>query len=441
MGTAEKIAAIIKEQALKGDVYCEETDSVFVSVLNSAPEQVKTFVSFGAGIRVINGNKSAFGFVTSKEENIIKKTITKLKENAFAEGFDNYEFGESGQAPLIKADDGNYGNIGAKRLTKAALEMEEAALKFSPRVKYVRDTSVSASKLTVSYASTSGANFFHTRSFYSAMISAIAYDGHENEAQTADSYMTSCVFDKMRFAETGKKAADIAVKLLGSSAIKTGKYALILSPMFACDFLSLLSKMFLGNNVARGKSLLCGKKHGDKIASSALTLNDSPHLEMEYGSRGFDAEGTMTKNKVLIDKGIFQEILHDKKSAFLLGVKSTGNCVRQDFRSFPECGPMNFHIAKGDCEEKILSSNMSGIYVTSLMGLHTADTASGNYSLGINGFLYEKGKFIQPVRDAIASGSLSDMLLNVSCVCDDLEFYGNFGSPTIVVENVTIAGK
>jgi|GEM_PF-3529746 len=441
MGVAEIIAGIIKEEGLEGDAYFEETDSTMVSVLNAQPEQVKTSVSSGAGIRVVKEGCSAFGFVTSKDKGVIRETVLKLKENCLASGFEGYLFSRAAQAVLIKADDAEYFKAGPKRLLDAALEMEEAAVKYSPRIKYARDASVSAALTRTEYASTMGAAFTHSRSYYTAVISAIAYPENGTEPETSDYYMTSCALSEIDFKKTGITAAETAVKLLGSAPVKTGAYALIIPPVFACDFLALVSRMFLGSSVARGRSLMCGKKSGDRIASLELTIKDSPHLEMRPKSCGFDAEGTLTIDKPVIDKGIFRALLHDKKSASMMKEESTGNCVRADFRSAPECGPMNFYAEKGGCSVDALRGSMSGIYVTSLMGLHTADTVSGNYSLGITGFLYKNGRFIQPVRDAIASGNLSDMLLNVSCAADDLEFYGAFGSPTLVVENVMIAGK
>ncbi len=85
--------------------------------------------------------------------------------------------------------------------------------------------------------------------------------------------------------------------------------------------------------------------------------------------------------------------------------------------------------------------NISGIFVNSMMGLHMTDTVSGNFSLGINGWVFEDGEKKQAVKEVLITGNVKDFLANISAVGNDLKFYFSFGSPTIVVKDITLAGK
>jgi len=75
------------------------------------------------------------------------------------------------------------------------------------------------------------------------------------------------------------------------------------------------------------------------------------------------------------------------------------------------------------------------------MGLHTADPISGDFSLGASGIIYHKGEIVKSVRGVTIAGNILDILNNTILVGNDLRFYGNLGSPSLIVENITVAGE
>lgn len=75
------------------------------------------------------------------------------------------------------------------------------------------------------------------------------------------------------------------------------------------------------------------------------------------------------------------------------------------------------------------------------MGLHTADPISGEFSLGASGIIYHKGEVLKSVRGITIAGNFLDILKNAVLVGNDLKFYGNVGSPSVVVEGLTVAGE
>ncbi len=79
--------------------------------------------------------------------------------------------------------------------------------------------------------------------------------------------------------------------------------------------------------------------------------------------------------------------------------------------------------------------------VTSVMGLHTANPISGDFSLGAAGFLIQEGKIARPVRGITIAGNLIDLLSKVTLVGSDLRMFGSTGAPTLLVDGISVSGE
>jgi PmbA protein len=145
---------------------------------------------------------------------------------------------------------------------------------------------------------------------------------------------------------------------------------------------------------------------------------------------------------VLVRDGVLQGFLYDSKAARRGKMTSTGNAGRASYKGLPEPEATNFFIRAGTAApEDIVSGIDSGLYVRNVMGLHTVDTVSGEYSLGIMGERIEKGKRTHGVRGVTIAGNLLDLLRDVAAVGNDLVFSGSVGSPTLWVRGVSVGGS
>jgi PmbA protein len=82
-----------------------------------------------------------------------------------------------------------------------------------------------------------------------------------------------------------------------------------------------------------------------------------------------------------------------------------------------------------------------GLIVTEIIGLHTADPVSGDFSVGAAGLWVEQGEGRFPVKGIAISGNLIDLVSKVDGVGSDLTFYGQFGAPTLRVSSLNVAGQ
>jgi PmbA protein len=95
---------------------------------------------------------------------------------------------------------------------------------------------------------------------------------------------------------------------------------------------------------------------------------------------------------------------------------------------------------KGTLED-LISSVDAGLLVTDVMGMHTANAISGDFSVGATGFWIEKGKKAYPVREIAIAGNILDVMKNVDAVGGDLRFSGRVGSPSLRIKELSIGGK
>jgi len=204
--------------------------------------------------------------------------------------------------------------------------------------------------------------------------------------------------------------------------------------------LETFSVIFSGEYLLKEKTLLKGKV-GEVIASELISIIDDGTLKDGFMSFPFDAEGVKTSRKVLVDKGVLKGFIHSLYTAKKLKENPTGNSVRESFRALPSCQVSNFYIEAGDMEmEELLSAYDEVFLVLDLMGLHTADPVSGDFSLGASGIIYKRGKKEKSVRELTISGNILELLKSVKGVGKDLTFYANIGSPSLLVEKLTVGG-
>jgi PmbA protein len=87
-----------------------------------------------------------------------------------------------------------------------------------------------------------------------------------------------------------------------------------------------------------------------------------------------------------------------------------------------------------------MESFSQGVVVEEVMGLHTVDPISGDFSLGCSGGWIERGEKVHPVKSIVMAGNLFEVFRKVIGVGEDLRFFGGVGSPSLVVKELLISG-
>ena len=213
---------------------------------------------------------------------------------------------------------------------------------------------------------------------------------------------------------------------------------MILSPL---AYAELLGNVFIpalnGRSVHSGRSRLA-QSLGEKIADPRIQMFDDPLLPRASGSVRWDAEGTPTRRIDFIKNGVLQNFAYDLKTAYRYDKKSTGSAVRGGFGGLPAIGHHNF-IVDGK-REQIFDERV--VYVHNVVGAHTANPMSGDFSVEIsNAFWMEGGGFEEPVRSAMMSGNVFDLHKDIAGLSRETRAIGSLILPSIKLSKQRIIGK
>lgn len=188
--------------------------------------------------------------------------------------------------------------------------------------------------------------------------------------------------DPKRLREVGAKAATYASMCRTSVSVEPGRYRAVLSPLVVGNLMEYVADAASAFSVLAGFSMFMKRRPGEKVASDALTLIDDPHHEELPGSTGFDDEGVATLRKAIIERGVFKSLLHNSKTAALMGGSSTGNA------GLITPHPWNLVVQPGSLrEEEIFGELRRGLFV-----LNNWYTRLHNYI---------EGEFSTVTRDAL----------------------------------------
>ncbi|HHY91741.1 MAG TPA: TldD/PmbA family protein, partial [Firmicutes bacterium] len=211
-------------------------------------------------------------------------------------------------------------------------------------------------------------------------------------------------------------------------------------PQAATQFLGILAPALTAEAVQKKRSLFA-ERLGEQVGSEAVTVVDDGTLPGGINTSPVDSEGVPTQKTTLVAAGRLEGFLHNVYTAAKDKTRSTGNGIRSSFKGAPEVGPTNLYLAPGKHQPgELLSGVKKGLYVLDLLGTHTANPISGDFSLGATGVLIENGHFSQPVRGVVIAGNAVTLLKQVQAAACDLRFYLGFGSPTLLLEPLTVSG-
>lgn len=319
---------------------------------------------------------------------------------------------------------------------RAAMSLESYALAHENKVKMVQHPRYEELNRTLVVVNSGGVRCRFERQLAMCELRTVAED--KGSAESAYDFGYSTSYDRLDVQKVARRAAERAVAKLGAKSVAGGKLPVIFTPRAAASMLRLLAPSFFADNVQRRKSVLGGKL-GEKYYSQAVTLIDDGLLPDGFGSFAFDWEGIPRRRTVMVQDGTVSSWLYDGARAAHDGVESTGNSHRDDLSKLPSVGVSNCFLKAGSSSpQSIVSGLEKGVMATDLLGLHTANTISGSFSLGLEGFAIEGGTIKGAIRGVTVAGNIHDLFGNISAVGNDLEFFASFGAPSILVEGLML---
>lgn len=253
--------------------------------------------------------------------------------------------------------------------------------------------------------------------------------------------------DTIDYAQLAGKTVTGALEKLGGQVPATGTYPVVFSPEAMASLLQTYSGIFSSEAANKGLSQLSGKE-GTSIASDCVTIVDDPFHPDSPSPMHFDAEGSPTSRKNLVQSGVLNTLLYNLKTADMAGKVTTGNASKASYSAPVGIRPFTMFIAGGEIsEEALLQMAGNGIYINALEGLHAgANAVSGDFSLQSAGYLIENGVKTEHIKAFTVAGNFYELLKKITAVADNMKLHNPlgstaFGAPSVLVDNLSIAGK
>lgn len=318
-----------------------------------------------------------------------------------------------------------------------ALRMEEAALKADQRVVRVGYCVVAQEEETGMMLNTCGLDVEWENDIAYTILGPVAAENGEMK----NAFVFRFRGEAMDVEATARTAVERTVAQFGAKPVASGKYQIVFRADAMADLLDTFSEMFSADAAQKGRSLLA-EKVGQTVGAEIVNIRDNPLHPML--PRRFDAEGTPSSDKCVVENGVLTTLLHNLKTAKKAGVESTGNAVRASAASPVGVGTTVFYLEPGESSlDALLATMSSGILITELQGLHAgADSVSGNFSLSAAGFFVENGKVARPVNQITVAGNFLALLSDIRALGNDLEFSPSaVGAPSVLTGEMMVAGE
>lgn len=433
--TAQKSGATMSES------YLLNSKELTIEVASGQVETMKLAEDRGIGIRVIKDGRIGFAYSSDLSDQAVDEMITQAMANSEKTTADEYNVlpKPGGNFPALDIFDPKIRQATVEAKIAMAKEIESIARGYDPRVKITETSAYSDAEYDVVIANSEGFCEGYQGAYCAAYAMLVAEENGDN--QTGFGFQYDLKYANLNPQKIGEDAAKKAVQMLGAKTIATQRATIVLDPQVATSFLGVLAPAITAEAVQKGRSLFAGKV-GQKVAAPGITLIDDGTMPNAIMSAPFDGEGVPTSKTVLIEQGELKGFLHNTYTAAKAGVQSTGNGMRGSFKGTPEVGVTNFYIAPGTVSrESLIKGIPSGLYITEVMGMHTANPISGDFSVGAAGIWIENGEFSYPVRGVALAGNILELLQSVEVVADDLTFMGSKGSPTIQIAKMSLSGS
>ncbi len=415
------------------EIYIDESKSIQLDSLKEELNFAKEEIERGVGIRVIKGNKVGFAFTSNMEK--IAETAKQAVENTKLNKVDeNYAFAEVEKIPKIEdVYDKKFNDLSLDESIEFLKTTIDTALETGCEV---TGAGFSASEGRSLLLNSNGVSIEDEGTGFGIGISVnLQKDG---KIATAYNSQSSRFFD-LEGEKLANEVCDLAKKSLDTKPVETNDYSVVLDYYAATGLLQTFIGAFNGENVMRGRSILKDKMDTE-IASPKLTLTDNSLLEKGMYTSKCDGEGSVSQKTDLITEGVLNSFIYDIYTANKVGVKTTSNGLRGSYLTTPMIAPTNLEFKFS--EMKDLEEIDKGVLTTSVLGAHTANPISGDFSVeASNAFKIENGELTDPINKAMISGNIFEIMKKVEGLNSEIKQYGSFILPKLLVHDLRVVGQ
>ena len=248
----------------------------------------------------------------------------------------------------------------------------------------------------------------HTETCYSVFTEMTIQD---KEGSKHSGFWWESSFDKDSVDLKGcaQRALDRAVRQIGPKKRRGGHYKMVVDTSVATKLISPVITALNAASIQQKMSFLDGTI-GQQIFPEGMTLMDMARTPGKNGSRLYDTEGVATKDAPIIENGVVKQYFVNTYMAAKMGIEPTIEDISR---------PCLLPFGEKELSLKdLLELSGSGILVTGFNG-GNCNPVTGDFSFGIEGFAFSRGKITHPVHEMLITGNILELWNNLTAVGSD----------------------
>lgn len=246
--------------------------------------------------------------------------------------------------------------------------------------------------------------------------------------------------EKVLASDCGHKAVMQAASQIGQVNVNGGKYRMVVSRRVSGRLVQPVLNALSGRAIQQKSSFLT-ETLDKKVFSDGLSILDRPREKGKSGSILFDGEGRACLDRDIIVNGVIKEYFINTYMSGKLGMPATSDGanrpVVQPFVSKELGAGGNIDLTLLQ-EADVLALCGSGILVTDFNG-GNCNSATGDFSYGVEGFVFENGEIKEPVSGMLITGNMKELWSNLLVAGSDPMDGFSRQVPTLAFDDVTFS--
>ena len=443
------------------EIYVEQTERSSTLLENGRVEGVSGTLSYGAGVRILKGFSSVYGYASDLSQKSLLSLAEKLSASFEGERIITVKSLKKQRVKKINPIKDSVMDVPPEEKIAYLKECYEAVHEVDPAKLARIQNSLGSTRTKIEIFNAEGeeGKIFEDLEERTRVAFIAFAVGENNAIETAFKGPGRCAGwsyfkNELDYKTKGREVGEKAIMMLGAKECPSGRFPVVIGNGWGgVLFHEACGHPLESSATAKGLSVF-SNSIGKQIASTIVSAYDDGTIENEWGSSNIDSEGVPTSKVELIKDGICTGFLVDRSNGRRLNMPPTGCCRRQSYKNDPTSRMSNTYIESGkDDPEQIIKDTKLGIYVVDFGG-GSVEPTTGEFNFSASeAYIIRDGKVCEPVKGCTLIGTGQEILMNIDRVGNDRALGQgmcgassgsipvNVGQPTIRLTEITVGGR
>ncbi len=458
--STEMLQKVIATAMSKGgdyaDLFFEHKTSNSLGLEDGKVNRAYSNIDFGVGIRVLKGDQTGFAY----SENVNVDDMLNAAKMAANIANENKTFNAGDVSEKIPSTYYNiskkWDEISVKDKVPFVQKVNDKVFALDEKVIKVNAFLNDETSYVLFYNSEGRLTYDYRPMISFGVVCIMQKDQQIENAYCARSFRKGFEWlDENLVNELATEAVDKTNILFEATKPKAGEMPVVMGAGGSGILLhEAIGHTFEADFNRKGESIFSDKM-GKKVAENFINIIDDGTLTNNRGSINIDDEGNDVEKTYLVKDGVLNSYIHDRISSNFYGVTPTGNGRRESFRNIPIPRMRATYMEIGPHSKDDIITNVDyGVFVDNFSN-GQVKIGAGDFTFFVkSGYLIEKGKLTQPIKDINIIGNGPQALADISMAANDYAIDNGTwtcgkdgqsvpvtcGLPTVLVKKLTVGG-